>query len=309
VTPTDGTFTFPSLTENAYTLGVTKLGYQDTSAFFRVTRSSTNLGNLVLQPLTNATATVLATPTVGAAPLNVTFSPLVPLAQLATLGANITSSWTFGDGSTLVLPNPGATVEHVYTNGIYTNATLVLRGSSGSPITLTSPSIHAHALGPNTNIAPHQVGVTFASPRTNFLSAIAFIGSVAAPVQNIGTDVQSVTTSNATTGYFYQEMKRDVAAFDIDRFRSGTPAFDPNAEDSGFFVQANTPYAGISTKDPVLDRLAVPATGQSYLAYPQPGQTGKQTRFRLITTMGGFVFGTQPASSGNFTLQTGRIEP
>ena len=309
VTPANGTFTFPSLTENAYTLGISKLGYQNTSTFFRITRASTNLGNLVLQPLTNVTATVLASLTIGAAPLNVTFSPLVPLAQLATLGNNITSSWTFGDGSTLVLTNLASTVEHVYTNGIYTNATLVLRGSTGSPITLTSPSIHAHALGPNTSIAPHQVGVTFASPRTNFLFAGAFIGSVASPVQNTGTQVQSVTTSNATTGYFYQEGKRDVAAFDIDRFRAGTPGFDPNLEDSGFFVQAGTPYLSVSTKDPVLDRLTAPASDQPFLVYPQPGQTGAQTRYRLVTTMGGYVFGTQPASSGNFTLQTGRIEP
>lgn len=328
VTPANGTFTFPSLTENAYTLGISKLGYQDASTFFRITRASTNLGNLVLQPLTNATATVLATPTVGAAPMNVTFSPLVPLAQLATLGNNITSTWTFGDGTSLVLTNLASAVEHTYTNGIYTNATVVLSGATGSPITLASPSIHAHALGPNTNIAPHQVGVTFASPRTNFLSAIALVGSVASPVQNIGTDVQFVTTSNATTGYFYQEGKRDMAAFDINRFPVSitnyvvtniagmnqtnavvSMVFDPNLEDSGFFVQAGTPYANVSTKDPVLDRLAVPASGQPFLAYPQPGQTGAQTRYRLIVTMGGFVFGTQPASSGNFTLQTGRTEP
>jgi hypothetical protein len=45
------------------------------------------------------------------------------------------------------------------------------------------------------------------------------------------------------------------------------------------------------------------------VAYPTPGQTGAQSRFRLITTMGGFVFGAQPASSGNFTLQVGRIDP
>jgi subtilisin-like proprotein convertase family protein len=301
VTPPDGSFSFPSLTENAYTLGVSKLGYQEGSKFFRITRANTNLGNLVLQPLTNATATVLATPTIGAAPLHVTFSPLVPLTTLATLGNNITSSWRFGDGSTLVLTNLASTVAHVYTNGIHTNATLMLRGSTGSPLTFSSPSIHAHALGPNTNIAPHQVDVAFTSPRTHFLHSVAFIGSVAAPVQNIGTPVQSVPTANATTGYFYQESKRDMAAFDIDRFpffTRGTNVFSPlTGEDTAFFVQPSTPYYTNIMKTP-----APPGnlTWQSYT---------NRDRYRMIVTLGSHVFGTQPASAGNFRLQTGRIEP
>ena len=132
---------------------------------------------------------------------------------------------------------------------------------------------------------------------------------MAAPVSNLGTDIQSVITADANTGFLYQESKRDVASFDIDRFRKGTPAFEPMAEDSGFFVQPGTPYADVSAQDPVLDRQTIPANGQPFIAYPQPGQTGGPGRFRLITTMGGYVFGTLPASSGNFTLQVGRLEP
>ena len=304
VTPASGVFNFPSLTENGYTLGITKLGYQDASLFFRITRSNAVLGDLMLQPVASTGTNLLATPSIGAAPLNVTFSPQIPLTTLNSLGANITSTWTFGDGGSLVQTNLASSVEHTYTNGIHiTNAILRLTGSTGT-LSLTNTDIHVTAIGPNTNIAPHQVGVSF-GPRTNFIFGVAFIGSMAAPVQNLSVDVQSQTTSNATTGYFYQESKRDVAAFDFDRFPFSTNAFAPTVEDTAFFVQPGTPYFGIAT-------TPSPPGGTVFTTYAQPTGVGgvlKPDRFRIICTLGGTVFGEQPATSGNFVLQTGRIEP
>lgn len=304
VTLQNGEFSFPSLTENLYTLNLSKLGYQDASVFFRITRSNAVLGNLVLQPIASTETNLLAKPSVGAAPLNVTFSPQIPLAALNSLGANITSTWTFGDGGTLVQTNLASSVEHTYTNGIHiTNAVLVLTGSGGT-LSLTNSDIHVTAIGPNTNIAPHQVGVSF-GPRTNFIFGGAFIGSMAAPVQNLAVDVQSQTTSNATTGYFHQESKRDVVAFDFDRFPFSTNAFAPTAEDTAFFVQPGTPYVVIAT-------TPAPPGNPFFTTYSQPTGAGgvpKPDRFRIICTLGGTVFGPQPASSGSFILQTGRIEP
>jgi hypothetical protein len=208
-----------------------------------------------------------------------------------------------------VLTNPAATVTHTYAQGLATNATVVLRGGTGSPITLTSPAILAHSLGPNTNIAWHQRTNVFPGPRRHFLFAGAFAGSLASPVQNPGTVLQPVISTNPTTGYLFQESKRDVAAFDLDRFRAGTAVFDPTAEDTGFFVQAGTPYARGSLRLPGVDRATPPASGQAFVPYPPPGLSGPPTRFRLISTLGGGVFGPTPASSGNFVLQVGRTEP
>jgi len=303
VTPNDGSFNFPSLTENEYTLGISKLGYADASLSLRISRSGI-VTNIVLQPLAIAGTNLLATPWIGAAPLNVTFSPQIPLSVLESLGSNIISTYTFGDGGRVVLTNLASTVEHTYTNGIHiTNAVLVLTGSGGT-LSLTNDNIHVVSLGPNSNIAPHQAGVSF-GPRTNFVFGVASIGSVAAPVQNRAVDVQSQTTGNATTGIFYQESKRDAAAFDIDRFPFGANTFAPTVEDSAFFVQPGTPYFGIATNP-------LPPGGTIFTTYSQPTGAGgviKPDRFRVICTLGGTVFAEQPASSGNFLLQSGRIEP
>jgi subtilisin-like proprotein convertase family protein len=299
VSGTNGAFGFSGLTENLYTLGASRLGYQDGSTQFRITRSNVALPSIVLNPITTGTNQILATPEVGAAPLRVEFAPRIPLAQLTALGTNIVATWDFGDGTPLLrLTNSPAVIEHRYVTGIHTRARLVLSGSLGS-ITNLSPDIHAHSLAANPAIAPHQAGLTNLAPRTWYVHSLAPWGSLgASPVTNT---VLTVVSNAPATGILYQESQRDTAAFDIDRIGAGLPAFRPSAEDTAFFLQPSTPYVRGTLRDPVDRALGEPAT--AYKTY-----TGNQ-RFRMVCTLGGSVFGTVPAAAGNLRIQTSRIEP
>ena len=64
------------------------------------------------------------------------------------------------------------------------------------------------------------------------------------------------------------------------------------------FLQIDTPFDAISSEPNFPD-------GQ-YKLYQQP-ELGPN-RFRMITTLGGYVFGTAPSEVGDFVLQAGRIE-
>lgn len=296
---TNGDFAFSGLTENLYTLGASRLGYQDGSLQFRITRSNMDLPSIVLNPITTGTNVILATPQIGAAPLRVEFAPRIPLAQLTALGTNVVATWDFGDGTPLLrLTNSPAVIEHHYVAGVHTWARLVLSGSLGS-ITNVSPDIHAHSLAANPAIAPHQLGMTNLTPSSWFVHSLAPWGSLgASPVMNT---VLTVVSNAPTTGILYQESQRDTAAFDINRIGAGLPAFRPSAEDTAFFLQPGTPYVRGTLRDPVDRALGEPAT--SYKTY-----TGNQ-RFRMVCTLGGSVFGTSPAAAGNLRIQTSRIEP
>lgn len=306
VTPTNGSFTFPRLTENAYTLNISKPGYRERSVFFRIHRSNVELQDVVLSALTSTGTNLIALPSIGAAPLSVVFSPQIPQAVLASLGTDLVSTWSFGDGTQVVFNDPPSLMEHTYLEGIYvTDAMLIVTGSAGG-LTLPAPPIHAMSLSPNTNTAPHQIGRVNAQTNQHFIFGGAFIGSVAAPVENASTNIQSFNTDGPEIGVFYQESKRDAAGFDIDRDRGALPpAFDLHAEDTAFFVQPDSPYSEI-TQNPR------PPGDPGFTPYVPPvgsNSTPKPDRFRIVSTLGATVFGSHPASAGNFLLQTGRIEP
>ena len=268
---TNGTFTFSGLTENNYSLNIAKLGYYDQTLYFRVAGSNVNLGNIMMQPVQIASPQLAATPAIGTAPLNVNFTPLIPASTLTALGSNIVATWLFGDGSTQVVAQVAfGPLGHIYTNaGVY-DARLTLAGSGGT-LSMTNANLLALAGGPNTAALPGA---------TNFIFGTAFIGSFAAPLAT--NNVIELTGTNIV----YQESKRDMAAFDTDRFPFiASGAFHPTAEDSDF--------------DPA-----------GFQTYTPPTVNGVPTpeRFRLICTMGGYVFGEAPSRVGDFVLQAGRIE-
>lgn len=201
---------------------------------------------------------------------------------------NITNTiWTFGDGGILTT-DALSSVSHVYTNaGVFTNAQVNIFGDAGS-LSITSDFITVQASGPDPNAPTNQIF---------FLSRIHQIGSLASPNADGGSVVEVLLAGGSSTGVVYQESERDIAAFDIDRFPSVStnppPTLGP--EDTDFFVQEGT--CSTCPNDP-LDTL--------YNEYSQP--PGGPDRFRLVCTMGWYVFGTEPSRAGNFVLQAGRIE-
>jgi len=271
-TGTNGVFVFNALTENEYNLTLSRAGFQTTARGLTIVSSNINVGDIVLPFITVTNPMITAQPNVGGAPLNVNFSALIPFNLLAT-NPSPSIVWSFGDGGSVT--GSGVSVSHVFTNAGNYTAVAAISGIG----TVTGPLVTAYTSGP-TGTNSHQ------------LSKIAFIGSIASPrvdpnvIERLGT---------GSTGTVYQESKRDTAAFDIDRFPTTNAApFTPTAEDTDWFKQVGTCVSCPADTDDL-----------TYDVYPQPATPN---RFRMVCTMGGYVFGAQPSKVGNFVLQAGRIE-
>ncbi|MCL4180533.1 MAG: proprotein convertase P-domain-containing protein, partial [Verrucomicrobia bacterium] len=301
-TSTNGAFEFLGLTENDYFLNVSKLGYYDTNLFVRITNSSVTLGTIVLRPLTNAEPFLIAAPFVGYAPLYVNFKLVVPPAVIEQLGGSLTATWDFGDGvGGSINQSVSATVSHTYTlPGVYQPRATLMGGGTSREFTVDELIVQASR--PNT-----------IKGGNHFVSGGGLIGSIASPVNN--ANVMEIEPT-ARGGIVYQQLKRDPAAFDVDRFPFIPPStnapFNFSREDTDFFVQQGTPYASVTpTLYDVSDAL--------YKIYPQPTYGGHPVpdRFRLYCTLGGFVFTPESvpvwtdgsARVGDFILQVGRVEP
>jgi len=290
-TTTNGSFSFDSLTENEYTLTVSMLGYYATNVAFNIDATNVTLPPIVLTPVVAANPTVTTAPFIGQAPLYVNFTPIISAATVAGLGSNIVASWDFGDGSTL-LATQTVSVAHFYNGGGSYQASVTFSGSSGST-NISAAYTTALAAQPNTDSVSNTAYYVFGG---------GFIGSIASPIHN-GNSIETtpITISNQTYHAVYQESKRDSADFDIDRypFTNSGSLFNPNGEDTQFFVQAVHWTNGISYYD-AHGVVPVPANQQ----------------FRMICTLGGCIFPPetvpwtdQSAQVGAFTLQLGRVEP
>lgn len=122
------------------------------------------------------------------------------------------------------------------------------------------------------------------------LQNCAFIGSGA----GIG---QTASLSPGT--WTLLEWQRDCAAFDIDRWPTGT--FNPRAGDTDFYVQPDTDYFRIISGD------REPA--DTYYDVHELAPGAHPDRYRMECTMGGFVFGEDAARASGLYIQSGRIEP
>lgn len=277
-TTNNGQFSFSGLTENDFTLTISKVGYQDAVKSFSITSSNASLGNIFLTPVTNTSIEMTTAPWIGGQPLTVNFRTVAPLNLLSNFGTIYSNVWRFGDGALdSFVGQISPEVEHTYSQPGYYYATNQIFGS------LSSTTIVSRLITVLPSSAP--AGGT----NNYYLSSVAFIGSIASP---------SVVPTSATNGTVYQESKRDVAGFDLDRFpfRSGNNINDA-LEDTDFFVQpaiANAPV----TRDGL------------FTAFPRLAVVNNSTnRFRMITTMGGAVFGEQPSRVAQYLLQSSRIEP
>ncbi|MFZ4596401.1 MAG: carboxypeptidase regulatory-like domain-containing protein, partial [Verrucomicrobiaceae bacterium] len=255
-TNASGQFTIPNLTENNYTLSISRPGFETRLISFFLNNANLYIRNgpivanvavgsattdasvltsdpVILTPVSVPSPELRPGPPYGQAPLFVNFTALVPIADLNAIGAIQTATWTYGDGTPAVLDTASSTddvaqttAKHLYTlPGDYT-ATLVLAGATGSR-TMTAP-IHAQRIAPD----------TAADAPTHQIIAAGFVGAFAAPLSDAGAVVQlsqtgstaqtvSVKQSNGTytnvalasvpKAVVPQQGKRDSASFDMDR--------------------------------------------------------------------------------------------
>ena len=252
-----GMFKFTGLTENNYTLALSRPGFDSRLISFFLNNANLYIGHgaglgvassdqatLTADPV-QLTATDVTTPElrvgpfIGQEPLFTGFTALIPIATLNTLGTIQSATWNFGDGTDPVTDSFSTsddvaltTANHLYRKaGIYT-ATLALDGSLAD-LTITSSTIHVQRIIPDVNMPLTGNG----QPAAQCIVA-GFVGAFSAPLSNLGNPVQlaevgsisqtikvrqangayaDVILSNAAKAVVYQESKRDAGAFDIDR--------------------------------------------------------------------------------------------
>lgn len=245
-TDANGQFTIPNLTENNYTLSISRPGFETRLISFFLNNANFYVGEggastsatmlntpAILNPVSVTSPELRAGPPYGSAPLFVNFTALVPIADLNAIGSIHSATWTFGDGTAPITDTASATddiaqttAKHLYiTPGDYT-ATLLLTGASGSRTMNTA--IHVQRMAPDTS----------GDAPTHQIVAAGFVGAFASPLSDAGAVVQlsqtgttaqtiSVKQSNGTytdvalasvpKAVVPQQSKRDSASFDIDR--------------------------------------------------------------------------------------------
>ncbi len=161
VTGADGRFAFTNLTENDYTVFVSKPGYAEVKTEVNLFTSSVVLKPTVLVPLTNEVSVLQVAPWLGAEPLRVQLTALLSSADSARIGTVTGWSWAYGDGQQQDFSaGNGPSVSHAYLAG-YFRPVVTVTGANG--IVQMTNEVHVLANHSGTN-------------RVNF-SRIAFIGS------------------------------------------------------------------------------------------------------------------------------------
>ena len=302
-TGADGRFIFTNLTENDFTLLLSKPGYAAAQTNVDLFAASKDLGTLLLTPLTTSNSTLLAAPFVGGQPLNVGFTPLLSATDATAVGTVTSLAWAFGNGSTLnVTTNTLLPTSFVYTNPGYFTSVLTVNGSGGQR-KLTN---YVHVLRQAATNTPFN------------LLSVGFIGGgapggevVTGSITNARLTISGVTVTNAMlTAANLRESIRDVAAFDVNRNSNSVFSSLADADTDVFQTSQN----GSGTN------------GVFYLVNASGGGDSTYTvntnalRYRMVCTLGGYVFGTAPARVGyqsvsnsavftNYVFQVGRIEP
>ncbi|MBN8460689.1 MAG: carboxypeptidase regulatory-like domain-containing protein [Verrucomicrobia bacterium] len=213
-TEADGTFTIPGLTENTYTLSISRAGFEDRLISFFLNNAnlylyhgtelerarngggaSTNSSVLttdpvVLTPLVLANGPELrASPWIGQEDLFVRLSALLSQSSLNQIGGSITSStWNFGDGSPLVVstdsPDDAAgdtAATHTFTTPDTYTVTVQVSGPSGSLPTM-SRVVHVQRATPDPLMPPSQTAEGSVPPPQVLVAG--FVGGFAAPLDN-----------------------------------------------------------------------------------------------------------------------------
>jgi subtilisin-like proprotein convertase family protein len=326
----DGTFTIPSLTENDYTLYISKPGYQTTTVTFFVSETDVTLGDLTITPLAITEPQLTAAPPIGYAgtqPLHVEFTVDLPL----NFGGS-TIAWDFNGDNVTDQTGPIATLTeaaHDYvTPGLYTAKVTLSGGSLGAPMEKTQ-TIHVHRGTADPAGGSQQILVNAFVGAFGALTDVGSANPAASPVAVTEVQTQSIAwlapaPVSLTSGFVFQESIWDTATLDLDRIplAPGTAFGGPEDIDltpnwpSLRYVRFNTNSSN-PTKYEALTYATTPTGSRSvelnnpvgFTPYTIPSGTTKPNRFRIATALGGSVFATTPSAVGDIKIQPGRTLP
>ncbi|MBL9145365.1 MAG: carboxypeptidase regulatory-like domain-containing protein [Verrucomicrobiaceae bacterium] len=327
----NGTFTIPSLTENDYTLYISKPGYQTTTVTFFVSETDVALGDLTITPLAITQPQLTAAPPIGYAgtqPLHVEFTVDLPLGFGGT-----TVAWDFNGDNVTDQTGPIATLTETSfdyaTPGIYT-AKVTFSGSSvGAENTFKTQTIHVHRGTADPAGGNQQILVNAFVGAFGALTDVGSASPAASPAAVTEVQTQSVSwlapaPVSLTSGFVYQESIWDSATFDLDRIpvAPGTAFGSPEDIDltlnwpSLRYVRFNTNSPN-PTKYEALTYVQTPTGSRSvelnntvgFTPYAIPSGSTKPNRFRIATALGGSVFATSPSAVGDIKIQPGRTLP
>lgn len=322
VSAADGSFVFEGLTENDYTLTISKPGFKTYQETFFVGEQEVALGDRVLVPLEIDHPQIDVSPPHGFAPQAVGFQLLLPRSLAAT-----SVTWDFGDGSAPMSGNLAelSTVTHIYSlPGTFTATVEVLDGASvvwGGPGASVPVTVLRRAADPSG--APMQCIAT------------AFIGTMAARADHAADSPSASPLPESlpafTTGHIdaafaspmvsaivYQESQWDSGTVDIDRSPRLAPAtFSPDAEDSDFtgrtYIRYNASLGAYEALTAAQAGSAVLShdiqSPGSYTTYTLPAGQTRPLRFRLFSAHGGYFLGSEPSTVGNIHIHPGRTLP
>lgn len=316
VTGPDGLFRFDGLTENDFTVFISRPGYAAVRRDIDLFTRGVELGDVPMAAVPVGVSELRAAPAMGSQPFFTRLTPFLTPTVIASLGTLRSIEWDFGDGRRQTNGITGALpadvpVEYARHGSFLVSARVV--GSIGTPVVLQR----------RLEVFPLQVsggGINWILGAT-IGSGASGAGTVGGgPVTNriiAGGITNEVRTARRGTNLL--ENVRDPASFDYPRYnaRLRTPgeamAPFPHPADTDVFPVGQAP---LGTNGVV---RAVDAAGRGDSAFTTPPPS--PPRHRMIATLGGFVFGAAPARVGavvtnatesfyhSLELQTGRIEP
>jgi subtilisin-like proprotein convertase family protein len=340
-----GTFTIPNLTENDYTLFISKPGYATTTFTYFVSETDVALGDISISPLAITEPSITAAPSIGYAgtqPLHVEFTLDIPLGFQGT-----TVAWDYDGNGTIDATGPvnGPLTQTSFeyaTPGIYTAKATLSGGGLGTPIQKTQV-VHVHRGIADPTGGSTQIMVTAFVGSFGAKADIASASPAATPTETLnvapiqvriidrsGTTPVENVISGVASGHVPQESKWDSASFDQDRFPYSwktAPNTAPGIEDSDLGLQtqvggapANGPayifFKATSTNPYKYDLRAALATDPAYdrtpgiyQEYSIPAGLTKPNRFRIATAIGGSVFNTTASTVADIKIQPGRTLP
>jgi subtilisin-like proprotein convertase family protein len=328
----EGTFTISDLTENDYTLYISKPGYETTSFTFFVGETDLALGDISVVTLPISEPRLTAAPPIGYAgsqPLHVVFTVDLPLGFTGT-----TIAWDFnGDGQTDAsgpIADLTETTHNYAVPGIFTAKATLSGGGLGLPVERTRV-IHVHRCLADPAGGSQQVLLSGFLGTMGARTDPAAEDVDAAPV--VSSDLQTTSVSwlgspptplSLTSGFVMQEGLWEVATVDLDRPPLAPGSVFPGPEDIDLtpghpslrYVRYNTSSPN-PTKYEALNYAQTPAgsraveTGNAigYSNYTIPAGSTRPNRFRIVTSLGGAVFNVVPSAVGDIRIQPGRTLP
>ncbi len=346
VTDASGDFTFSGLTENDYTLFISKPGYVSKNYTLFVSESDVPVGNISLVAQT-ITSPQIEGPLIGVQPFTADYSVLTPPPTAVPWTTINNVTWNFGDGSAPIVGplSSHATVSRAFTKPGEFNLTATLATNANAAAPAATGTVLVQRRVPDATPATQVIALGFfgafaaRSDAAANVSSASIVSSAPADLQTTftpngggaavamksfvdysgATPLVSFTNAGSATGAaaisatIYQESQWDAGTVDIDRPRLAPASYAPAAEDSDFTGQTYVRYNATIGKYEAI-ASTVPGSGALPHDTATPGTYTAYTppagqrpaRLRLFANMGGHFLGLSGAES---TVGALRLRP